>query len=112
MENDDCLEIKNLVKKFDILQVSKDQPKHLTAVNNLNLRLYKGEIFAFLGHNGAGKTTTISMLTGMLQPTSGSISCFGKYGFFLPRGALYENPKLKVFPLIYDAFNKKFLDIG
>lgn len=34
------------------------------AVNNLNLKMYKGQITALLGHNGAGKTTTISMLTG------------------------------------------------
>ena len=31
-----------------------------------------------LGHNGAGKTTTISMITGMLEATSGTVKCFGK----------------------------------
>ena len=36
------------------------------AVDNLNLRFFKGQIFALLGHNGAGKTTTISLLTGRL----------------------------------------------
>ncbi|XP_075973502.1 ATP binding cassette subfamily A member 3 [Anticarsia gemmatalis] len=42
------------------------------AVDNLNLRMYENEITVLLGHNGAGKTTTISMLTGMVPPTSGN----------------------------------------
>jgi len=40
--------------------------------------MYEGQIFALLGHNGAGKTTTISMLTGMLDITSGSANAYGK----------------------------------
>ncbi|XP_013143539.1 PREDICTED: ATP-binding cassette sub-family A member 3-like isoform X1 [Papilio polytes] len=47
------------------------------AVDNLNLRMYENEITVLLGHNGAGKTTTISMLTGMVPPTSGSASING-----------------------------------
>jgi ABC-2 type transport system ATP-binding protein len=43
------------------------------AVDDLNLRLKGGELFALLGHNGAGKTTTIKMLVGLLKPTSGAI---------------------------------------
>lgn len=43
------------------------------AVDRLNLKIERGELFALLGHNGAGKTTTIKMLVGLLQPTSGSI---------------------------------------
>jgi ATP-binding cassette subfamily A (ABC1) protein 3 len=39
--------------------------------------MYNGQIFALLGHNGAGKTTTLSMLTGLLEPTSGSAKVFG-----------------------------------
>nr|CAD7207372.1 unnamed protein product [Timema douglasi] len=42
------------------------------AVNNLTLNLYEGQITVLLGHNGAGKTTTMSMLTGMITPTSGT----------------------------------------
>ncbi|OMJ95245.1 hypothetical protein SteCoe_1460 [Stentor coeruleus] len=44
------------------------------AVDGLDLDMFKGQIFALLGHNGAGKTTTISMLTGMLSPTAGEMS--------------------------------------
>lgn len=40
--------------------------------------MYNDQIFVLLGHNGAGKTTTISMLTGMLEPTSGCIEVLGE----------------------------------
>jgi ABC-type multidrug transport system ATPase subunit len=40
--------------------------------------MYNDQIFVLLGHNGAGKTTTISMLTGMIEPTSGTISVLGE----------------------------------
>ncbi len=43
-----------------------------TAVDQLTLRVERGEVFGFLGANGAGKTTAIRMLCGLLQPTSGS----------------------------------------
>ena len=48
-----------------------------TAVNNLNLEIRKGEVFGFLGPNGSGKSTTVSMITGLIAPTSGSINAFG-----------------------------------
>ena len=48
-----------------------------TAVDGLDLDMFKGQIFALLGHNGAGKTTTLSMLTGMLAPTSGEMTVNG-----------------------------------
>lgn len=40
--------------------------------------MYNGQIFALLGHNGAGKTTTLSMLIGLLDPTSGSAEILGR----------------------------------
>ena len=48
------------------------------AVNAISLDMYNDEIFCLLGHNGAGKTTTISMLTGMLNVTSGVARVNGK----------------------------------
>lgn len=47
------------------------------AVQDLDLVLPHGEVFAFLGHNGAGKTTTLKMTVGLLQPDKGSISVCG-----------------------------------
>lgn len=57
------IEIKNVTKKYG----------KFTAVDNISLKVDKGEVFAFLGPNGAGKTTTIKMLTTLLHPTSGEI---------------------------------------
>lgn len=49
----------------------------LCAVDNLNLSIPKGELFAFLGPNAAGKTTTIKMATGLLRPTAGTVKICG-----------------------------------
>jgi ABC-2 type transport system ATP-binding protein len=48
-----------------------------TAVSSLNLTVYRGEVFGFLGHNGAGKTTTIRLLNGILSATQGSAEVLG-----------------------------------
>jgi ABC-2 type transport system ATP-binding protein len=62
------LEARNLVKEYG----------DLTAVNDVNLAIQEGEIFGLLGPNGAGKTTIISMITGLLKPTSGRITVDGQ----------------------------------
>ncbi|MEW3744793.1 ATP-binding cassette domain-containing protein, partial [Pseudomonas aeruginosa] len=49
----------------------------LRAVDDLDLQVEQGEIFAFLGPNGAGKTTTIDILTGAGRRTSGSVDVLG-----------------------------------
>lgn len=67
--NMECIiELNNVDKKFD----------NKTVVDNLNLKINKGEIFGFLGPNGAGKSTTINMIVGILNPTSGEILIEGK----------------------------------
>ena len=48
------------------------------AVDDLSLTVEKGEVFGFLGPNGAGKTTSVKMLLGLITPTSGEGSLFGK----------------------------------
>ncbi len=49
----------------------------LTAIQDVNLSVYEGEIFGFLGPNGAGKTTTIRTLLDFIRPSEGSASIFG-----------------------------------
>jgi len=61
-KNNECFKIRNLTKQFHEKQV----------VSDFSVNMYKGQIFALLGPNGAGKTTTISMLTGLVPPSSGS----------------------------------------
>ncbi|MFP5236411.1 MAG: ABC transporter ATP-binding protein [Acidobacteriota bacterium] len=50
----------------------------LTAVDDVSFSVAPGQFFGFLGPNGAGKSTTIKMLTGLLEPTAGSVEILGK----------------------------------
>jgi ABC-2 type transport system ATP-binding protein len=88
----DMLEVTGIVKRYG----------DLGAVNGLDLRVPRGEIFGFLGPNGAGKTTTIRMIAGVLEPTEGSIVIGGydlethpmqaksRIGYIPDRPFLYE----------------------
>jgi ABC-2 type transport system ATP-binding protein len=49
----------------------------LVAVDDLNLEIYRGEVFGFLGPNGAGKTTSINMMCGLLKPDEGRVTIDG-----------------------------------
>ncbi len=57
--------------------LSKVYPGGLKALDDVNLTIRKGEIFALLGPNGAGKTTLIGAVCGLVRPTSGTIRAFG-----------------------------------
>ena len=50
-----------------------------TAVDHVNFRIERGEIFGFLGSNGCGKSTTMKMLTGLLPPTEGEARLLGQH---------------------------------
>ena len=88
-----------------------------TAVDNISFKVYKGEIFGFLGANGAGKTTAMRMLCGLSVPTSGrgSVAGFDIYtqsekikksiGYMSQKFSLYDDLKvwenLRLFGGIY-----------
>jgi len=67
MKDDLIIDAKNLKKSFG----SK------IAVNNISIKVKKGDVFGFLGPNGAGKTTTIRMICGLLNPDSAEGTCLG-----------------------------------
>jgi ABC-2 type transport system ATP-binding protein len=64
----------NLTKRYSGLW----SKQAVDAVKNLNLEVYRGEIFGFLGPNGAGKTTTIKVLLGIIYPTEGEAYVLGQ----------------------------------
>ncbi|CAG9584632.1 unnamed protein product [Danaus chrysippus] len=70
-------EPKGVPMGINIENLTKVYKGRKKAVDNLNLRMYENEITVLLGHNGAGKTTTISMLTGMVPPSSGTATING-----------------------------------
>jgi ABC-2 type transport system ATP-binding protein len=57
---------------LDLRDLSKNFGS-FTAVNNINLKINKGDFYGFLGQNGAGKTTTIKMITGLYSPSKGTV---------------------------------------
>ena len=77
--------------------------REVTAVDRLDLRVRRGEVYGFLGRNGAGKTTTIRMLLGLIRPTAGDVtvsgrrigpgetSVFGSVGFLVETATAYPN---------------------
>lgn len=79
------LSIRNLTKRFG----------RLTAVNNVTLDVYSGQVFGMLGPNGSGKTTTLGMLMGVVNPTAGQFTWFGQPATNQIRkkiGAVLEHP--------------------
>lgn len=66
-QNEFVIETRHLTKKYG----------DFVAVNDLNLRVRRGEVFGVLGPNGAGKTTTILMLLGLTDPTEGEVRVLG-----------------------------------
>lgn len=68
LNQEKVIEVNGLTKQF----------KEVRAVDNLNLNVFKGDVFGFLGPNGAGKSTTIRMLLTLIRPTAGQIKIFDK----------------------------------
>ncbi len=82
------IEIKNLSKSYRVYQkregvmasikgLFRREYKEVHAVSDVSLTVEEGEFVAFLGPNGAGKTTTLKLLSGVINPTSGTCSVLG-----------------------------------
>ena len=84
-EKGPAVEAIGLVKEFEKgrrtvwqrLRGEPDQRERFRAVDGIDLRVERGEIFGVLGPNGAGKTTTLKMLSTLLEPTSGTARILG-----------------------------------
>src|SRR4051794_35213616 len=62
------VEVRGLVKRYG----------ELTAVAGVDLTVNVGDVYGYLGPNGAGKTTSLRMMLGLIRPTEGSVSLFGR----------------------------------
>ena len=65
--NEQCIQVKNLTKSFSGRKV----------INDRSFEVYKGEVFALLGHNGAGKSTTIDLILGLKSLDEGNATILG-----------------------------------
>ena len=110
------IETKDLTKRFE-----KD-----FAVNSVNMKIERGQIYGLLGRNGAGKTTTMCMLLNLSKPSSGEIKLFGKdykkhpkenyskIGSIIETPGFYENlnavENLKIIAKLRGNYNRKTID--
>src|SRR5919205_1234381 len=62
---------------ISISELFKTYATGFEALKNINLEIFRGEIFALLGPNGAGKTTLISIICGIVNPSAGSVTVDG-----------------------------------
>ena len=86
------IELDHLVKNFG----------DLVAVNDVSLKIGRGEFFAMLGPNAAGKTTTIKLLAGLMKPTSGAARICGFDVQTQPLEARQRLAYVPDFPFLYD----------
>jgi ABC-2 type transport system ATP-binding protein len=89
MAQDVVVETRNLTKVYRDFWGRKKK----TALNALDLKIHRGEIFGLLGPNGSGKTTTIKLLLGLLFPTSGDAFVFGE-----PAAKVEKNERIGYLP--------------
>lgn len=97
--SDTVIQVKNLSKAYKLYAQPMDRIKEAVsltrkqyhqnfyAVNNLSFEVKRGETLGIIGKNGSGKSTLLKMLTGVLSPSSGSISLQGRVSALLELGA-------------------------
>lgn len=92
-----ALEVLGLTKSFG----------EKVAVSDLNLNVFRGEIYGFIGPNGAGKSTTISMLVGLMAPTNGVVRIGGHDLALNPVGAKATYGYVPDRPPLYDMLTAR-----
>jgi ABC-2 type transport system ATP-binding protein len=110
------IEIRNLTKSYRVYQkkegllaavrgLFRRQYRDVQAVRGIDLDVQQGEFVAFLGPNGAGKTTTLKLLSGVINPTSGTATVMG----FVPWKR--ENAYRRQFALVMGQKNQLWWDL-
>lgn len=110
------IEIENLCKSYRVYQkqeglwasvkgLLRREFREVKAVENVSLSVERGEFVAFLGPNGAGKTTTLKLLSGVINPTSGSATVMGHIPW------LRENQYRRRFALVMGQKNQLWWDL-
>jgi len=112
MTNDIAIKVINLTKVYHLYDKPQDRLKEALnpfkksyhhdfyAVNDISFEIKKGETVGVIGKNGAGKSTLLKIITGVLNPTSGSIQVNGKIASLLELGAGF-NPEMTGHENIY-----------
>ena len=90
---DNIIEVKNLTKEFD----------DLLAVDQIDFKIKRGEIFGLLGPNGAGKTTTVRMMTGVFSIEKGSVKIDG---FNMQDNSFQAKKRISVVPELANAYQE------
>lgn len=108
-----CIEVERLTKRYG----------SVSAVSELSITVGEGEVLGLLGPNGAGKSTTLYLLAGLVLPTSGSISIFGKdlrrnfleiaprMGVVTDRPAFYEHLSVRKNLLLLSALSGREVSV-
>ena len=112
MDPEIVISVRNLTKQYKLYNRPIDRLKEslspfrkkyhrvFTALDNISFDIKKGETVGIIGQNGSGKSTLLKVLTGVLTPTSGSVSVKGKISALLELGAGF-NPEFTGMENIY-----------
>lgn len=104
MSNETIIEVNNVSMEFNLSEQKTDNLKEFVikflkrelhfqsfwALNNVSLRINKGDRVGFLGLNGAGKSTLLKIISGVLKPTKGEVKIYGTMAPLLALGAGFD----------------------
>lgn len=98
-----ALDIQNVSKVYEVYKNPHDRLlqilfgkykkfyKEFVALSDINFNVEKGECVGIVGRNGAGKSTLLQIITGIMMPSSGSVSCSGRIAALLELGSGFNN---------------------